>query len=246
MLYARVNTAEGHFGTAAGKKLFFDQILQRVAALPGVSSASESLSLPPLWADGSEITVFGKGRSQHWESLVELCGESYFQTLGLRLLRDRLLSQTDIDSVRHVAVFNQAFARAYFGAENPLQQRIKINVFDQLCSCPDWHLQRDGLLRRVADPLIGVRIALGAHERDVLTMVLSQGLRLISTGILIGVLASLALTRFLAGQIPGVSLTDPLTFSAVVIVSLASGSIACLLPARRAARLDPLLALRQE
>jgi putative ABC transport system permease protein len=57
---------------------------------------------------------------------------------------------------------------------------------------------------------------------------------------------SLGLTRFLAGQIPGVSPTDPVTYFAVVIVSLASGLFACLLPARRAARLDPLLALRYE
>jgi ABC-type antimicrobial peptide transport system permease subunit len=79
-----------------------------------------------------------------------------------------------------------------------------------------------------------------------LTMVLGQGLRLISAGVFIGVLASLGVTRFLAGQIPGVSVTDPLTFCAVVLVFLAVGLIACLLPARRAARFDPLVALRYE
>jgi ABC-type antimicrobial peptide transport system permease subunit len=93
---------------------------------------------------------------------------------------------------------------------------------------------------------IGVRIALGAQHCDVLTMVLWQGLRLISAGIFIGVLASLVLTRFLASQLPGVSVTDPLTYSGVVLVFLAVGLAACLLPARLAAHFDPLVALRYE
>ena len=89
-------------------------------------------------------------------------------------------------------------------------------------------------------------MALGAQRSDVLTMVLWQGLRLISSGIVIGVLASLGLTRFLASQLPGVSVTDPLTFSGAVLVFLAVGLAACLLPARRAAHSDPLVALHYE
>jgi len=77
-------------------------------------------------------------------------------------------------------------------------------------------------------------------------MVLWQGLRLISSGILIGVLASLGVVRFLAGQVSGVSVTDPLTFSAVVTAFLVVSLIACLLPARRAANADPMVALRYE
>jgi ABC-type antimicrobial peptide transport system permease subunit len=93
---------------------------------------------------------------------------------------------------------------------------------------------------------IGVRMALGAQRGNVLKMVLWKGLRLISAGILIGVLASLGLTRFLEGQLSGVSATDPLTFFAVVILFLAVGLLASLLPARRAAGIDPLVALRYE
>jgi ABC-type antimicrobial peptide transport system permease subunit len=93
---------------------------------------------------------------------------------------------------------------------------------------------------------IGVRMALGAQHGNVVTMVLWKGLRLISVGMFIGVLASLGLTRFLAGQISGVSATDPLTFLAVVTLFLAVGLIASLLPARRAAGIDPLVALRYE
>jgi len=77
-------------------------------------------------------------------------------------------------------------------------------------------------------------------------MVLWKGLRLISVGVLVGVWTSLGLTRFLASQLSGVSATDPLTFLAVVIVFLAAGLFASLLPASRAAGIDPLVALRYE
>ncbi len=93
---------------------------------------------------------------------------------------------------------------------------------------------------------IGIRMALGAQQRDILRMVLRQGLLLIAVGAVTGLIASLALTRFLASQIWGVSRTDPWTFSAVVAVIFTVGLIACLLPARRAAQVDPLVALRYE
>jgi putative ABC transport system permease protein len=284
--------------------------------------------------------------------MIDLCSEAYFQTLGLSLLHGRALSETDIDSARHVALVNQAFAHTYFGSENPLGQKIKFNDFDELPGTPRdayfeiigvvTNFKNRGLLepplpeaflpytitefggrvilaRTAVDPKsllasvqreiwtvdsnaavtrsgsikdllaeeayvrpqfgliaigvfagiglalvligifsvmaytvalqtheIGVRIALGAQRGNVVTMVLWKGLRLISLGMLIGVLASLGLTRFLASQIQGVSATDPFTFLAVVILFLAVGSIASLLPARRAAGIDPLIALRYE
>jgi putative ABC transport system permease protein len=93
---------------------------------------------------------------------------------------------------------------------------------------------------------IGLRMALGAQQGDVLKMVLWKGLRLISAGMLLGVLASLGLTHFLASQIQGVSARDPVTFLAVAILFLAVGLVASLLPARRAASIDLLSALRYE
>jgi putative ABC transport system permease protein len=353
VLYAEVApAADDRYDTTAQKKLFFEQVLRRVKTLPGVITATESLGLPPLGGEGSEITVLGKPNSQRWESMVDLCSETYFQTLGLRLLRGRLLSESDIDSARHVAVINQTFARAFFGSEDPLGQKIKFNVFDLLPDTPrDAYFEVIGIVpdfrnrgplqppapeafiphsitglghrmilaSTAVDPKsllagvqreiwavdsnaavvqsgsikdllaeeaytrpqfglitigafagiglalvlvgifgvmaytvalqtheIGVRMALGAQHGNVLKMVLGMGLRLISAGILIGVLASLGLTRFLAGQLSGVSATDPLTFFAVVALFLAVGLLASLLPARRAAGIDPLVALRYE
>jgi putative ABC transport system permease protein len=93
---------------------------------------------------------------------------------------------------------------------------------------------------------IGIRMALGAQQRNILRLVLLNGLRLVVAGIFGGLLASYALTRFLASQISGVSVTDPATFAAVVAIVVSAGLSACLLPARRAAQTDPLVALRYE
>jgi len=93
---------------------------------------------------------------------------------------------------------------------------------------------------------IGIRMALGANRASVLRMVLAGGLRIAAAGLTIGVLGALALTQVLAGLLFGVTARDPLTFvvvaSALLLVSLA----ACWIPARRAMRVDPVLALRGE
>jgi len=93
---------------------------------------------------------------------------------------------------------------------------------------------------------IGVRMALGAQQGNILQLVLRNGSRLVAAGIMIGLGVSYALTRFLASQIPGVSPTDPWTFGAVIAIVLLAGLAACLIPAGRAASVDPLVALRYE
>jgi len=93
---------------------------------------------------------------------------------------------------------------------------------------------------------IGVRMALGARSRDVLRMVLAHGLRLVAVGVVLGLAGALALTRFLAGQLYGVRPTDPLTFVAVTALLALVALAATWLPARRAARVNPMVALRAE
>ena len=93
---------------------------------------------------------------------------------------------------------------------------------------------------------IGIRMALGAQKEQVVGFVLGRGMRLIAVGIGAGLLMSYWAARLLSSQIWGVSLTDPFTFAVVPLLALVVGVIACLLPARRASQVDPMVALRHE
>jgi putative ABC transport system permease protein len=93
---------------------------------------------------------------------------------------------------------------------------------------------------------IGIRMALGARRADVLGMVVRMGLGLVAIGVVLGFLASLAATRVIASQLSGVSPRDPLALVMAVGVMILAGVAACYFPARRATRVDPMVALRYE
>jgi len=93
---------------------------------------------------------------------------------------------------------------------------------------------------------IGIRMAIGAQREHVLKMVLASGVRLVGLGVLLGLAASLGLSRLIASQLWGVSASDPVTLVTVVVLILATGLVACWVPARRATRIEPVVALRYE
>jgi ABC-type antimicrobial peptide transport system permease subunit len=93
---------------------------------------------------------------------------------------------------------------------------------------------------------IGIRMALGAEARDILKLVSRQGLRLVIVGLSVGLLAAWALTRGMAKLLIGVSATDPLTYAMVALLLCVVTMLACWIPARRALRVDPMVALRYE
>jgi putative ABC transport system permease protein len=93
---------------------------------------------------------------------------------------------------------------------------------------------------------IGVRIALGASPPNILRLVFLQGIRQLAIGLGLGILAAVALTRVLKSLLVQVSPTDPATFAGVVVVLGAAAALGCLLPAKRAMRVDPVVALRNE
>jgi predicted permease len=93
---------------------------------------------------------------------------------------------------------------------------------------------------------IGIRLALGAQSRNILRMVLRQGLRLAIAGTAVGIVSALIVSHLMAGVLYGVKPTDPVTFMGVAVVFIAVALLACYVPARRAIRVDPLAALRHE
>ncbi len=93
---------------------------------------------------------------------------------------------------------------------------------------------------------IGIRMALGAQRRDILSLVVRQGMLMATVGVGVGLVASYFLMKVMSGMLYGVSATDPVTFSAVALLLATVALLACLVPARRATRVDPMVALRYE
>ena len=93
---------------------------------------------------------------------------------------------------------------------------------------------------------IGIRMALGAQVRHIMQLILKHGVTLVALGVALGVVAAVVLTRLMAHMLYGVTATDPLTFSAIALLLTVVALVACYLPARRAAHVDPVTALRSE
>jgi putative ABC transport system permease protein len=91
---------------------------------------------------------------------------------------------------------------------------------------------------------IGIRMAIGAQTTDVLRLVVRQGMLLTAAGVFIGVVSAVAVTRLMASLLFGVGATDPLTFTMIGLLLAAVALMACYFPARKAARVDPMVALR--
>jgi predicted permease len=142
----------------------------------------------------------------------------------------------NLEEIAGAAVATQRFAMLLFGLFAALALGLSVlGIYGVLAYAVAHRL-----------PEFGVRLALGARPRQLLQMVLGQGARLVGFGIVLGAGAALLMTRWLRGLLFGVTAFDPLTLSAVAAVFGVAALAACLLPARRAARVDPIAVIRSE
>ncbi len=119
-------------GTLQMKNALTRQLLNRLRALPGVTSVAEmAADPPPLQYESTDTIIPGKPHAELWETRLEMCSDGYFPTLGLPLLRGRFFSEDDVSAARDVMVVNEAFSRQYFPNENPLGHKVKLGVFDK-------------------------------------------------------------------------------------------------------------------
>jgi putative ABC transport system permease protein len=137
-----VFTAQLHFpghryDSVESKRAFFEQALARLVAVPGVVNAAIAYATPMDGApQTADVRIPGKPHDKPWETAFDACSESYFRTVGLRLLRGKLLSEADVTSARRVAVVNQTLADKYFPNDNPIGHQIKFNELDQVPDTP--------------------------------------------------------------------------------------------------------------
>jgi putative ABC transport system permease protein len=352
LLVARIPLPLDRYKTAEQIANFYRPLLQRVKALPGVVDATEISALPPFGGIDSEITISGKVLAEKSQAMFQLCSESYFNVLKIKLFDGRGFTESEVNNARKLALVNQTFVKKYLPNDNPIGRQVHIaqlSDFEDKVADPTFEIIgtvadaknrglqdppqpeiwipytvtgsafRGVIVRTAQEPLtlldalrheiwatdsnvaitftgtlegyiqqfsfagprfgfllmtifgsigltlvtigvysvlayttarrkqeIGIRMALGAQGGDVLGMVIRMGLRLVGIGVGIGVLASLAIGRVIATQLWGVSAYDPWTLTAVPMVLLLTGLLACWVPASRAAHVDPLVALRYE
>jgi predicted permease len=350
-----------HYKTAAQVSRFFQPLLARVKALPGVVGAAESSSVPPGGGEDSEIEIFGRSAEEKWNAQVQNVSEGYFGVLRIPFKMGRGFSEAEINDARKVAVVNQTFVSTYLGGEDPIGRKVKLARLESLADPvrEPWFeivgvvadVANQGppaygggglqalvepqvwvpytvtgsgvqilLVRSKQTPMalmhdvrqavwatdsgvalvdpnaledfisqllyvgprfalllmiifgsvglilvtggvysvlayatarktreIGIRMALGAERADVLRQVIGAGLRLVAAGVAIGLIVSLLLGRVIEGELwRGVKAYDPATLTATALLLVGTGVLACWIPARRAARVDPMVALRYE
>lgn len=180
VLVARLPLPREQYKSAAAKQQFFEALLPRLHALPGVVAATETTNLPPYGGIGTDIDIPGKTHSERWEAIYQLCSDGYFRTLGLRVVRGRTLSHTEVSTARKVAVINQTFANKYFPAENPIGRQIVLKGMQKL---PDGNAienplfevigviadaRNDGIVDPILPEVFVPYTVTGAFERGIL------------------------------------------------------------------------------
>jgi len=347
------------YKTAEQVSAFVRPVLARVNAIPGVTDAAESSSVPPNNSRDTKIEISGKPPEKQWRAQVQNVSETYFQALRIPFETGRGFTETEINDARKVAVVNRKFVSTYLSGEDPIGRRVRLLELESVADLlPSFEIvgvvddvsnqgapgygrgglqapiepqvwipytvtgsgERSLVVRSVQTPMsvmeevqqavwatdpgvalmypdaldqmisrrwyagprfallmmmifggvglilvtvgvysvlayttaqrtheIGVRMALGAERANVARLVIVEGVRLVLAGVGVGLVVSLLLGRAVEAELwPGVKPYDPVTLASTVVLLLATGVLACWIPASRAARVDPMVALRYE
>lgn len=117
----------GQYTTTADKRRFYDEVLRRIEALPGIEAAAASTGIPPFSGGATaELSVPGKPRVETRIAKAQLCTPDYFRTIGIRVLRGRGLTEPTTDAAPRIAVISQTIANEYFAGENPIGHSIRL------------------------------------------------------------------------------------------------------------------------
>jgi putative ABC transport system permease protein len=243
---------------ASAKVVLISEVLAQ-RFFPDENPLGQRLRLSSLSKEPYEIIGI-VGDVRHRGLNVELRQTIYFPTLGLGYANLVIRTLTDPASLT-------AAVRQEVSAIDPNQPVANVKTMEQWVSesvaQPRFRTLLLGLFSAVALLLsiigiygvmsyavtqriheLGIRMALGARASDVLRLVIGQGMKLALAGVAIGLLAALALTRLLQDLLFGVQATDPLTFTTIALLLTGVALLACYVPARRATKVDPLIALR--
>ena len=355
VLTLRVPFANDRFATADGLTAYVRSLVDRVRAVPGVRGASATDALPlEGYSNGMPFLIAGRevvDRAHRLACGFKIVESSYFNVLGIQIVKGRPLTDRDTKGATPVTVINQSMASRFFAGQDPIGQRILVQqivpgkpalgpeipweivgviadertaplefttrggMYVPMDQSPSTFVSLvvraaiapDALSRAITDAVhavdrnqsvtdvrtleqiktesssssrlrtmllavfaslalllsavgiygvisytvaqraheIGVRAALGASSGALVRMVLAGGMTLAGVGLVVGAAGALALTRLLGTLLVGVSARDPITLVATAVVLSAVAFLACYVPARRAAKRDPLVALRE-
>ena len=160
-------------------------------------------------------------------------------------LRSRILSVDKFTAITRVRALDDLVSQS---VAQPRFYTLMLAIFAgtalMLAAVGIYGLMAYSVSRRTHE--IGIRMALGAETTRILRLVVGQGLVLITTGVVIGLAGAVALTRLMTGLLFGVSATDPAVFVIISLTLIAVALAACFVPARKATRIDPMVALRNE
>ncbi len=356
VLIVSVPLPAAKYPTLEKRNLFAQELLERMADLPGVEAVSIGNGAAPFGGLQSPFTIVGQSTNEQRRMAIGLVGSDHLRTFGMTLRGGRMFDAAEVRRGDRIAVINEAARRFWPAGENPIGARMRLSALErppapaladagrppevtvvgiiadtrnagfrnepapsvlvpytivaplqralsvrtageptfllnpvraQLREMdPDQPLGRPFTLTEILDSQVvqprfamalfatfaglglalaaagiysvlsfhvvrrtqelGVRMALGAPRRHVLSLMLTMGARLVAVGLAVGIPVSLAVTRLLRSQLFGVTPGDPVAYVAVAILLSAVALVACYIPARRAAAVDPIIALRQE